>query len=124
MFVDDFTKQSYDYIICGGGTAGLVIAARLTEDPNVTVAVLEAGGSVLGDVLVDCPGLFPQTNGDPKYDWNYVTVPQVRPPPFSIPLDQSDLILLQKGTLNKRHGWVRGKVLGGRYLRSGLVLNY
>ena len=78
MSASDFAKQSYDYVICGGGTAGLVVAARLSEDPNVTVAVLEAGGSVLDDVLVDCPSLFFQTYGNPKYDWNYMTVPQVR----------------------------------------------
>lgn len=45
MSVEDFTNKSYDYVICGGGTAGLVITARLTEDPNITVGILEAGGS-------------------------------------------------------------------------------
>jgi choline dehydrogenase-like flavoprotein len=40
---EEFTSKQYDYVIIGGGTAGLVVAARLTEDPNITVAVLEAG---------------------------------------------------------------------------------
>lgn len=55
-----------------------MIAARLTENADVTVGVLEAGTSKLGDMLVDCPAMFPQTFGDPNYDWAFKTVPQVR----------------------------------------------
>lgn len=36
---------SFDYIVVGGGTSGLAVAARLAEDPSVTVAVVEAGGN-------------------------------------------------------------------------------
>jgi choline dehydrogenase len=77
MSVQDFTSKEYDYVICGGGTAGLVIAARLTEDPNVSVAVIEAGGNGLNDLLIDGPNLFLQLFGKPQYDWIYETVPQV-----------------------------------------------
>ena len=37
------SPTDFDYVICGGGTSGSVVAARLAEDPNVSVLVLEAG---------------------------------------------------------------------------------
>jgi choline dehydrogenase len=77
MSAEEFVKKSYDYVICGGGTAGLAVAARLTEDPNVTVAVIEAGANRLNDVLIDAPNLFMQLWDKPEYDWQYKTVPQV-----------------------------------------------
>ena len=75
--VDDFLKQEYDYVICGGGTAGLCIAARLTENPDVSVGIIEAGKNKLGDPFVDTPALFLQMLGNPDYDWMYMTTPQV-----------------------------------------------
>ena len=76
--VDDFLSHSYDYVICGGGTAGLVLAARLTENPDVTVGVIEAGRYRKDDMLVDVPGLFLGTLGNPDYDWMMYSEPQVR----------------------------------------------
>lgn len=59
------------------GTAGLVVAARLTEDPNITVAVLEAGSNLLDDPLVNTPAAALQLVSRPDYDWMIQSVPQV-----------------------------------------------
>jgi choline dehydrogenase-like flavoprotein len=67
---------SADYVICGGGTAGLVLAARLSEIPTVNVAVIEAGGDHSHDINVLAPGLLTSLYGDPKYDWIYSSSPQ------------------------------------------------
>lgn len=81
MSAEEFVKKSYDYVIIGGGTAGLVLAVRLTEDSNVTVGVLELGGNRLNDPLIDAPNLYIQTWDNPEYDWCYKTVPQVENTP-------------------------------------------
>ncbi|KAI7157385.1 hypothetical protein KC324_g13899, partial [Hortaea werneckii] len=67
---------SADYVICGGGIAGLTLAARLSEIPSVSVAVLEAGLDRSDDPNVLAPGLLTALYGDPDYDWIYKTVPQ------------------------------------------------
>jgi choline dehydrogenase-like flavoprotein len=57
--VDDLVSQKYDFVVVGGGTAGLAVAIRLTEDPNVTVAVLEAGEDRMNDKAVSTPSMYP-----------------------------------------------------------------
>jgi hypothetical protein len=75
--VEQFLEQTYDFVVVGGGTAGLAIAARLTEDPGVAVGVIEAGKNRLGDMFVDTPAMFLQMLGNPEYDWMMFTTPQV-----------------------------------------------
>ncbi|SMQ54443.1 unnamed protein product [Zymoseptoria tritici ST99CH_3D7] len=89
-----FSSQTYDYLIVGGGTAGLVVAARLTEDSNVTVGVLEAGKNHLDDPLVDTPAAFKDMMMKEDYDWGFLTEPQ-------------------KYNSNLNHHIPRGKMLGG-----------
>lgn len=75
--VDAIANHTFDYVIVGGGTAGLAVAARLTENPNVSVAVLEAGSNRMGDKQISTPSLYPTLIGREKYDWCYNSVPQV-----------------------------------------------
>jgi choline dehydrogenase len=66
--------EEYDYVIVGGGTAGSVLANRLTEDPDVSVLVLEAGGGFV-PANVDVAPLWFTLLGS-SVDWGYRTVPQ------------------------------------------------
>lgn len=52
-------KSKYDYVIVGAGSAGCVLAARLTEDPNIQVALVEAGGADSAPEI-HVPVAFPQ----------------------------------------------------------------
>ncbi|MBU3672439.1 MAG: FAD-binding protein, partial [Sinobacteraceae bacterium] len=67
-------KLRVDYIIVGSGTAGCVLAHRLSANPQVRVLVLEAG-SWPSDPAIDSPQAWPALQGG-AFDWNYRTVPQ------------------------------------------------
>ena len=83
----------YDYIIIGAGTAGCVLANRLSADPGVEVLLLEAGGK--DDYFwIDIPVGYLYTIANPRTDWGYMTEPD-------------------KGLNGRSIGYARGKVLGG-----------
>ncbi|GAB3433214.1 GMC family oxidoreductase [Actinophytocola sediminis] len=84
--------MAFDYIVVGAGSAGCVLANRLTEDPNRSVLLLEAGGEDDADEL-HIPAAF-ATLFKTRFDWNYETVEQ-------------------KQLGGRRAYWPRAKVLGG-----------
>lgn len=73
---EEFSSKPFDYLIVGGGTAGLVLAARLSENPNIRVGVLEAGKAQFDNPKVKMPGLLGRAVADPELDWTYMTTPQ------------------------------------------------
>ncbi|PQE07453.1 aryl-alcohol dehydrogenase protein [Rutstroemia sp. NJR-2017a BBW] len=103
--------SSYDYIIIGGGTAGLTIACRLSEDPNIQVLVLEAGANRLKDPNILTPGLVGALYDNPDYDWEFKTVPQKIlsgrqiPHPRGKVLGGSSAIYQNKITYNSKAGF-------------------
>ncbi|WP_095147869.1 choline dehydrogenase [Pseudomonas sp. Irchel s3a18] len=93
--------QQYDYIIIGAGSAGCVLANRLSEDAATSVLVLEFGGSDKS-VVIQMPSAFSIPMNTKKYNWRYETEPE----PY----------------LNgRRIHCPRGKVLGGSSSINGLV---
>ncbi len=95
----------YDYIVVGSGSAGAIVAARLSEDPDVSVLLLEAGGSDR-TTLVRKPGMISLVHQvDPlkkKVDWGFYTVPQ-------------------RALDGRRITYTRGKIVGGSSSVNGMI---
>jgi choline dehydrogenase len=94
--------SEFDYIVVGAGSAGCVLAARLSEDPGARVLLIEAGPKD-STPLIRVPMGFGKLLGNEKYAWHLLTQP------FGA-----------KGTVE---GWPRGKTLGGSSAINGLVYN-
>ncbi|KAE9981233.1 hypothetical protein EG328_011783 [Venturia inaequalis] len=107
-------NASYDYVIVGGGTAGLAIAYRLAEDGSKTVAVIEAGGfyetdggntSVVPAYCVQYGNVAESSAKDfPLTDWGFLTTPQA-------------------GLNNRTLHYGRGKMLGGSSSENAAIYN-
>lgn len=91
----------YDYIIVGAGSAGCVLANRLTEKPDVTVLVLEAGGKD-NSIFMKMPLAWRQIWRGPRFNWNYTTEPE-------------------RFLDGRRVALPRGKVLGGSSSINGML---
>ncbi len=96
-------KRTWDYVIVGAGSAGCVLARRLSEDPDTRVLLLEAGGNApRWDWRVHMPAAFSYPMNTSRYNWGYETVPQPN--------------------LGKRRlDTPRGKVLGGSSAINGMA---
>ncbi|KAH8594206.1 GMC oxidoreductase [Bisporella sp. PMI_857] len=68
-------EAQFDYLVVGGGTGGLAVASRLSDDPSVQVGVIEAGDSVVDDPDVADPMVY-LNGGTPYLMWGYESIPQ------------------------------------------------
>ncbi|XP_045164909.2 glucose dehydrogenase [FAD, quinone]-like isoform X1 [Mercenaria mercenaria] len=90
-------NQSYDYIVIGGGSAGVTVASRLAEDDRVSVLILESGSYFGDNHRFYEPSQWIHLL-DTRYDWAYLTEPQKH---------------AFFGMKDKRGSWPRGHVFGG-----------
>jgi choline dehydrogenase len=90
-----------DYVIVGAGAAGCVLAARLSENPDVSVVLLEAGGSD-SNPMIGIPGANVVTGNKPAFNWSYQSEP--------VP-----------GLNGRSIYWAQGRVVGGSSSINGMM---
>ncbi|KAJ5820583.1 hypothetical protein N7474_006174 [Penicillium riverlandense] len=95
---------NYDYVIVGAGAAGCVLASKLSEDKNVSVLVLEAGGDNTKVFETKVPLLFSKLFHT-QHDWDYYTVEQ-------------------PGLASRQLYWPRGKVIGGSSSMNAMMYHH
>lgn len=86
------SENWFDFLVIGSGTAGSVLAARLSEQAELRIGLIEAGGPATNPMIA-APAKWPLLQGS-EVDWAYRTVPQ-------------------RHCANRVHDWPRGKVIGG-----------
>lgn len=100
-----------DYVIVGAGSAGCVLANRLSADPKTKVIVIEAGGDdrllteptrFMNKLMIRIPAGFTYASNDPTLDWGYVSEPDVH-------------------AANRTFALTRGRVLGGSSAINGMI---
>lgn len=96
------SAKTYDYVIVGAGSAGSILASRLSEDPGVTVCVLEAGPSDLRP-YVRVPAGFVKTLTQPEITWQFKTEPS-------------------EGSGGRQISTTQGKVIGGSSSINGMMI--
>ncbi|CAI6092095.1 unnamed protein product, partial [Clonostachys chloroleuca] len=69
------SQQTFDYVIVGGGTSGLVVANRLSENPETNILVLEAGADMSDGPRVNIPALWTTLMSSDAV-WHYQSIPQ------------------------------------------------
>jgi choline dehydrogenase-like flavoprotein len=75
--IDALSTTEPDFVVIGGGIGGLGVATRLSEDFDKKVLLIEAGANRQGDPKIDTVGMLSTLYGDSKYDWDFMTEPQV-----------------------------------------------